>query len=255
MIITTSWDDGHFYDLRIAELLDKYQLQGTFYVPIRNDENFVMNSTSIIEIGKRYEIGGHTVNHKYLNNLGDEEAEFEISTCKVVLENLLGKEIFAFCFPGGKFSKRDIILLKKSGFLFGRTTSLFQTSLNNNSLMNTTLQCFNHDTFTLNKHCVKRAYFYKLIEFRFFLAYNKNFRKLSSDIISNIQKKEDFFHIWGHSWEINQYNLWYELEETFKMLSDIPNVTFVNNTTCWKLLTSNSNNQNYNTSSFDDKQL
>ena len=32
--ITTSWDDGHPLDLRVAELLAKYGLQGTFYVPM-----------------------------------------------------------------------------------------------------------------------------------------------------------------------------------------------------------------------------
>ena len=30
--ITTSWDDGHTLDLRLADLLDKYDLRGTFYV-------------------------------------------------------------------------------------------------------------------------------------------------------------------------------------------------------------------------------
>lgn len=31
LIITTSWDDGHPLDLKIAELLDKYGINGTFY--------------------------------------------------------------------------------------------------------------------------------------------------------------------------------------------------------------------------------
>ena len=31
--ITTSWDDGHPLDLRVAELLTKYGLHGTFYIP------------------------------------------------------------------------------------------------------------------------------------------------------------------------------------------------------------------------------
>jgi len=244
MIITTSWDDGNAYDLKIAELLEKYHLQGTFYVPIRNAENAVMKPSSIVEIAQKFEIGGHTVNHKYLNNLGYEEAEFEIANCKTLLENLLGKEIFAFCFPGGKFSKRDIILLKKSGFLFGRTTSFFHKTLTNNSLLNTTLHCFNHNIFALNKHCIKRAYYSKLLEYYFFLSYNKNFRKLTSTIIPKTQQDGGFFHIWGHSWEINQHDLWYDLEETFKLLSDIPNVEFVDNTTCWKLMSSFSNKQN-----------
>src|SRR4051794_21779274 len=33
VFITTSWDDGHPLDIRIAELLAKYDLPGTFYIP------------------------------------------------------------------------------------------------------------------------------------------------------------------------------------------------------------------------------
>ncbi len=32
--ITTSWDDGHPLDFRVAELLSKYGLRGTFYIPM-----------------------------------------------------------------------------------------------------------------------------------------------------------------------------------------------------------------------------
>ena len=35
--ITTSWDDGHPLDFRIAELLSEYRLRGTFYVPMESE--------------------------------------------------------------------------------------------------------------------------------------------------------------------------------------------------------------------------
>ena len=31
-IVTTSWDDGNKLDLKLAALLDKYGLVGTFYI-------------------------------------------------------------------------------------------------------------------------------------------------------------------------------------------------------------------------------
>ena len=36
LTITTSWDDGHPMDLRVAELLTRSGLPGTFYVPPSN---------------------------------------------------------------------------------------------------------------------------------------------------------------------------------------------------------------------------
>jgi len=59
-LITTSWDDGHPKDFKIAELLDKYNLQATFYIPKENAEHEVMKEERILELSKKYEIGGHT---------------------------------------------------------------------------------------------------------------------------------------------------------------------------------------------------
>jgi hypothetical protein len=33
--LTASWDDGHPLDFRIADMLERYGLTGTFYVPSR----------------------------------------------------------------------------------------------------------------------------------------------------------------------------------------------------------------------------
>src|SRR3989344_5892140 len=33
LIITTSWDDGSVYDRKIVDLLKKYSIRGTFYIP------------------------------------------------------------------------------------------------------------------------------------------------------------------------------------------------------------------------------
>src|SRR5438477_127046 len=32
-LLTTSWDDGHVLDFKVADLLSKYDLTGTFYIP------------------------------------------------------------------------------------------------------------------------------------------------------------------------------------------------------------------------------
>ena len=64
--VTTSWDDGAKEDLKLADLLLKYDVPATFYLPLRNPERKVMNTREIKEIGERFEIGGHTANHKIL---------------------------------------------------------------------------------------------------------------------------------------------------------------------------------------------
>jgi putative transposase len=37
-VVTTSWDDGHPLDLKLAELLKKYDIPATLYMPMDNPE-------------------------------------------------------------------------------------------------------------------------------------------------------------------------------------------------------------------------
>jgi len=237
IIVTTSWDDGYALDVRIAELLEKYNLQGTFYVPIRNKEHSVMNTTTLTGISSLFEIGGHTVNHIYLNTLNKDKARTEIFECKTILENRIGKKVDAFCFPGGKFSQRDIDYVKEAGYLFGRTTRLLHTSIElNHNLMDTTVQAYNHSSIVLIRHCMKHTYLLPIIQNIMFYKGNKNFPKLAESFINRMISTGGVFHLWGHSWEIEQFGLWKELEMLFKLLAFNNEIAYLNNTECWNSL-------------------
>ena len=67
--ITISVDDGHPADLRTAELLSKYGLKATFYVPAENPERAVLGAEGFREIAREFELGGHTMRHVVLNSL------------------------------------------------------------------------------------------------------------------------------------------------------------------------------------------
>jgi len=240
VIITTSWDDGNASDLRLAELLDKYNFKGTFYVPIRNAEHSVMNSSDLSVIANKFEIGGHTVNHIYLNTLGMTDARYEVEECKTMLQDRLGRTVDAFCYPGGKYSQRDIDLVSRSGFLFGRTTRLLHTSTSiQPQLMDTSMQAYHHSSATLTKHCLKNGFLLPIVQQLFFYKVNKNFPGLADTLMNRIFRSGGVFHLWGHSWEIDQFRLWNELEMILKMLAFNNDVTYMNNTECWKALKAN----------------
>src|SRR5919112_349715 len=77
--ITTSWDDGHPLDLRLAELLAKYGLRGTFYVPMIAP-NGTMTPAQMRELSAAgAEIGAHTLHHAVLTRASEQEAWEEIS--------------------------------------------------------------------------------------------------------------------------------------------------------------------------------
>ncbi len=241
IIITTSWDDGHPLDLRLADLLEKYNLKGTFYVPLRNSEQRVMEESLLKQLSTRQEIGAHTVNHIYLNRLGDKGAKYEISNCKPMLEDITGEQINAFCYPGGKYSQRDIDLVNNAGFLFGRTTKLLRTSFDVKSkLMNTSVQAYNHSSVVLIAHSMKNYYLKPILDNTVFIKGHKNFIGLVENTLGRMSNSGGVFHLWGHSWEIEEQGLWNELEMTFKVLSNVRNAEYLNNSECWRYIEAHS---------------
>src|SRR4029077_18107218 len=94
--ITTSWDDGHPLDLRIADMLAKYGLDGTFYVP-RGAENDTMALDQIRKLSCAFEIGAHTLDHVVLTRATEEEAWRQIGGSKSWLEDVTGLPCLMFC--------------------------------------------------------------------------------------------------------------------------------------------------------------
>ena len=68
--ITTSWDDGHPLDMRLAEMLVCNKLKATFYIP-RHIPSGVMSQAQVRELSQTFEIGGHTLDHVFLPTVPD----------------------------------------------------------------------------------------------------------------------------------------------------------------------------------------
>ena len=120
--VTISVDDGSAGDMKTADLLHKYGLQATFYIPGRNPERPVIGPSQIRELSRRFEIGSHTLNHAPLKFLSDEKASQEIREGKQLMEEVLGEAVISFCYPRGKFNGTTPILVKNAGFLGARTS-------------------------------------------------------------------------------------------------------------------------------------
>ncbi len=229
-IITTSWDDGFPADFRLAELLDKYNLPGTFYIPKTNAEHTVMDEKSIAELGRKFEIGGHTLNHVRLySNRSVVFLADEITGCFDWITALTNCKPVSFCFPGGVFSAAAIRAVQQAGFKVIRTTELLSTaSTSTHNLQPTSLQLFDHPKFSYVKNTVKRNQFNNLLTWLITGA-ETDILKLTDFYISNIIKSGGCFHLWGHSWEIEEYQLWHKLEAVFKHISNINEFEYVQN--------------------------
>ena len=113
VMLTMSWDDGFPADLRVAELMARYGIRGIFYVPIQNLEGLpVMSPEALRQLASLHEIGSHTYRHCYLNSLSAGEANREIASGKAALEDMLGRAVTGFCYPGGKFNRNHVSMVQ-----------------------------------------------------------------------------------------------------------------------------------------------
>src|SRR5580700_5786687 len=201
--ITTSWDDGHLLDLRMAELLVRYGLKGTFYVPTKCSEWPLMTAAVRELMWMGMEIGSHTVSHVVLPKVTDSLARYELTESKRALEDLTGRPITAFCFPRGKFSARTCALVQEAGYRVARTTVAFCTERQlNPACMPVSVQFVPHSRHIHFRHALKEGNGKGLLFWWQGCGLETNLTNLSLRMLDHVATRGGIFHLWGHSWEV-----------------------------------------------------
>ncbi len=211
---TCSTDDGHPSDLKMAELLQRHNLNGTFYIPIRNREGpDVMSKSQIREIGRLFEIGSHTLDHCFLNSVDADEARFQIVEGKKRLEDMLGKEVPGFCYPGGKYSREHIALVRSAGFQYARTTMNLCFDAGDNPFeIPTTCQFYPHRRSVYLRNFAKARRWSKRQAGLNLALKQANWVDRLYDLFDYACGRGGVFHLWGHSIDIDRLEAWGELD-------------------------------------------
>lgn len=226
VIVTTSWDDGHKLDLRLAKLLKKYNIKGTFYVSPNNREfkkEDLLTNKEIVELSKDFEIGAHTMTHPRLTKVSLEEARKEIVYSKKYLEKLIGKEIKSFCYPGGDYNKEIRDLVEEAGFKYARTVSRYNFLDSRDNLESgTSIHTYNHlsDIWRILK-------FSRFNPIKFFK--NLNWENLAKNMFDYVVENGGVYHLWGHSWELETRKEWDKLERVLEYIYNKMNSIYLSN--------------------------
>lgn len=229
LLFTTSWDDGHILDFRIAEMLERYGMQGTFYVNQYKGNTDFLAPDRVQDLSRRFEIGAHTLTHPDLTKLPEQELKEEIGGSKKYLEDLLGKEVSMFCYPKGFYSKKVKQVVSSAGFLGARTVKGYTIILPDDPFeMGTTMHLYpwplrkkDAEHLLWGRHLFQPiqkdfdSFFKTLPPFRAFVSWQNYARHLFDHAVSH----GNYFHLWGHSWEIEKYGMWSDLEEFFRYVS------------------------------------
>lgn len=134
--VSINFDDGFYSVYKNAyPILKKYNFPFTLGViagylkdkKIKNENDYRYLTVSEIKEmleSLNIEIASHSLTHRYLTKLSEDEIEREVKESKEILERIFGRKIVTFIYPYGKYDKRVINLLIKNGYLQARATGL-----------------------------------------------------------------------------------------------------------------------------------
>jgi peptidoglycan/xylan/chitin deacetylase (PgdA/CDA1 family) len=113
-----TFDDGYLSDLVCAETLVRANMKAIFFVSTANiGAHGYLDAEDIRELDAMgMTIGSHSHQHTRLTNLQPHEALIQAKTSKERLEDVLGKPVNDFAFPGGACSKTLCAMIREAGY-------------------------------------------------------------------------------------------------------------------------------------------
>lgn len=219
MLIAQCWDDGVINDIRLTDLLRKYNAKATFNLnPGLMGERVVPRWLSpgeiiwshrgykpgkvalkdIAEIYQGFQLASHCWKHENAGSISDEAWIKAALDARHFLEDLSQKECRGFAYPCGAITEESKRLLRESGFAYGRGVRSVEDISKCDDVMAFSPSCHFHD-------------------WNFWDRYEK-------------AKKNQLpmFYFWGHSYEMFEYDpLWQQLEDKIKVISEDPDNQWV----------------------------
>ena len=132
--MTFSYDDGVVQDRRLVELFNRYHVKGTFNLNtatlgIQAEANFGGKHMDISKVSPEevatlyegHEVGGHSLCHSSLPNIGTSLAMHELVEDRISLEKLSGKMVRFFAYPFGTYNEDVKQLVRMAGYMGART--------------------------------------------------------------------------------------------------------------------------------------
>jgi hypothetical protein len=225
--VTTSWDDGHAFDVRLADLLERYGLPGTFYVAprcVHLSPRQRLTPGALAALAERFEIGGHTLTHQPLPSLALSAAAAEIRDGKDDLEAMIGAPLRSFCYPGGMYSASHIDLVREAGFSVARTVRRYVSAPPADPLqVATTFHAYRH--FTDISSIARWFHFHPGRSWRRWW----NWDDFAIQLFDLILCTGGVFHLWGHSWEIDARGEWARVERVLRHIGRRRDVHYIDN--------------------------
>lgn len=204
MRISASIDDGCKHDLKLAHLFEKYEIDAVFYWPantvmLAEQKGWdALTPQEEAAIAKKFEIGSHGVTHAYLTRIPMREAIDEIRDSRSMLQAMHGQEIKKFCYPRGYANAELREVVKQAGYESARSTIIGHIGEQKDPYF---------EASAVHIGCPVRP------EYE-----GTTWQDYGLRLFRQAKEQNKDYHFWGHSWEIDKYGEWDNVEEFIKEL-------------------------------------
>lgn len=214
-----SYDDGAIQDRKLVELMNKYQLIGTFHLNSNklgtNNYFDYLNKDEIKGLYKGHEVSVHSANHPNLPDISRVDVIYEVLEDRKELERLVEYPVRGMAYPFGNTNDAVIEAISGLGIEYARTVGdTYNFEIPNDFLRwHPTIHQFGKAYSEPNqpeKDKKELALFYKVID----------------DFLKT--KELSVLDVWGHSWEMGtDEKKWEETEKFFKQLANNQEIYYV----------------------------
>ena len=127
-----TYDDGVLQDIRFVELINKYNIKGTFNLNSQlMEQQFEwthpngmavkrLSENIVVDLYKGHEVASHTLTHPYMSDMVYGEIMRQVGRDKASLEQLFGAKVAGFAVPFDYYSPQIAQCAKNCGFEYAR---------------------------------------------------------------------------------------------------------------------------------------
>ena len=152
VLFTTSWDDGHPLDVRIADTLEQFGFVGTFYASTGPHGHRLINDQDLARIGTKHELGVHGHTHTIFPELSRSALADEIHWAVEEMSRF-GNVGSVVAPPRGKINASTSRFIGQLGFAVRTGAIVGSGGVTRNSL-EPTFQLYPHEWKTIARNCV-----------------------------------------------------------------------------------------------------
>ncbi len=204
MKVIQCWDDGIVDDIRLSDILRRYNAGATFCLNpglYREERSFgwIHGSREVWRLGINelpgtydgFEVCSHSMTHPYLTELSADRLDWEIRASRKILEGIFKKPVLGFCYPFNAYNEFVKASVRSAGYIWARGGR------------------DGENVFPPDDP----------------LEYNFSCHFLSPDFwrrFNDARKSDGVFSFWGHSCEIINETMWKDFEAMIEKISSDP---------------------------------